>query len=566
MQCCPTNNQHNSFILPCGHGKTMSVMIPVAFEKMYQLFCGCRIIIVPYGFLMCCLFESMHANLAKLQVTIETCDGSDITPHRIPYATQDDLPNILIISLTAAYNLITHHADKLLQWGSSKFVRGVWVDEAQTVYEEFHFRSVHYNALPKLATFAIPVKLMSGSLTPSMMTMLMKYLCLHNIDEDRESQELITIGPQILLGCNFSLYIEIVIDIVRDTIHLIDGYMNEYGKSVHVICASKAICNQFQDLLTNDDRIAFVDGDTSPYNRHQIATKWYRGELKKLFTTTCGLVGNENKCVGAIFIVGVIYSLSNVHQAVGRLRPNYRGIHSKVYQIITVKDKQFQPENFKLALIESGLIIPKYENEYSRIFGFQGYIDFLNANECLVNFLCKQFEEKPIIACQRCSYCLQNSSSPKNPYIRNQNNETIHSTSSSFSSSCGSSFSFSSNSVINNNTTSPCLNHSYKRAVGMISDNDNIQNIVKKARMNASKVAQTTRTAITVLGKLKIRCYLCKMTNCGGTCQVRSKYLCFQCGGKHQSHQCSLAIKSKQRQQFDLSLKKKKIVCHAMGL
>ena len=472
LQCCPTRRIHQSFILPCGLGKSMSVMIPVAFEKMNNLFCGCRIVIVPYGFLMDSLFVSIRETMQCLQVSIDTCDGTQITSNNIPFATQDDLPDILIITVNAASNLITHHRDKLSQWCDDNVVRGIWIDEAQAIYEEFSFRSNVYKDLQRLAEFTIPIKLMSGSMTASTMMMLMMYLGLQNntedttplcssdnssllnitedsnmIDGSEDTSDLVEIPadePQNLLGFNFSFIIQITTNVIQHTIDLVVKYTNEHNKSCHVICASKVILRQFEDQMKDDSTASFVDSDTNSTVRCLIAKEWYSGKVKILFTSTCGLVGNENKAVGAIFIVGKIYSLSNLLQAIGRLRPKYRGNHSIVYQICTPYDKinKSCTNTNKIALKASKLLLPQHEDEYESVFGSQGYVDLLNSKECLVTFLRKRFGEKCHTKCQLCSNCRQHclntqeiainkedftpNDSDSDPYTNHQMNNLIH--------------------------------------------------------------------------------------------------------------------------------------------
>jgi len=291
---------------------------------------------------MCSLLESMNATLKKLEVTIESCHGSQINKFRIPYVTQDDLPDILILTVNAASNLIRYHKDKLLLWGGNNYLRGIWIDEVQTIFDELGYRTEEYNMLRRLAIFNIPVKLLSGSLIPTMMSMVLKYYNLQNSTEDSASLDLTDTEhpqPQNLLGPDISLFIETVQDSIQGTIDLIQRYKREFDdKSVHVICASKDAGIKIYDKLKHDKTAAIVTGETLSTDRQQVATQWYIGKVTTLITTTCGLVGNESKNLGAVFVVGPIYNLSNLVQAIGRLRPKYRGIHSQVFQIITNRD------------------------------------------------------------------------------------------------------------------------------------------------------------------------------------------------------------------------------------
>ena len=53
---CNSHDMHKFFGLPCGVGKTLSVLIPIVNEKLTKRFSGCRVFIVPYSFLKDSLF------------------------------------------------------------------------------------------------------------------------------------------------------------------------------------------------------------------------------------------------------------------------------------------------------------------------------------------------------------------------------------------------------------------------------------------------------------------------------------------------------------------------------
>ncbi len=71
-----------------------------------------------------------------------------------------------------------------------------------------------------------------------------------------------------------------------------------------------------------------------------VADQWRRGEISVLISTTCALVGNENGKCRHIMIVDQIYDLSNLLQAMGRLRVEQGGQDSFVTQFLSEEEME----------------------------------------------------------------------------------------------------------------------------------------------------------------------------------------------------------------------------------
>ena len=56
-------------------------------------------------------------------------------------------------------------------------------------------------------------------------------------------------------------------------------------------------------------------------NQENVATNWSAGAIRILISKTLGLVGNESAKTQLIVIVGVLYNLLSIVQAMGRIRP-----------------------------------------------------------------------------------------------------------------------------------------------------------------------------------------------------------------------------------------------------
>ena len=120
---------------------------------------------------------------------------------------------------------------------------------------------------------------------------------------------------------------------------VIDGHINfgsiamhclertKHG-AVHVICATKEFCsklsNQIQCLNQNNIELRVVSSDTKEEERCKSCREWTLGNFSILVSTTCCLVGNENKKCRSIVGVGHLFNIACLVQACGRLRPSQR--------------------------------------------------------------------------------------------------------------------------------------------------------------------------------------------------------------------------------------------------
>ena len=120
---CNSHSKNKFFGLGCGYGKTLSLLIPVAVEKMSRQFAGCRIFVLPYVFLVESLHEAFVSKLKNFSVTIIAHTGASINEESLPYdLSQDCPPDILILTVDAAAKLVQHHYVLLQTWHQAKLI------------------------------------------------------------------------------------------------------------------------------------------------------------------------------------------------------------------------------------------------------------------------------------------------------------------------------------------------------------------------------------------------------------------------------------------------------------
>jgi hypothetical protein len=155
-------------------------------------------------------------------------------------------------------------------------------------------------------------------------------------------------------------------------------------------------------------------------DQSQIARDWIGGRFDILCTTTCALVGNENPKCGLIVIVGNLYNIAQLVQALNRLRPGQRGKFAEVFIVAKtvsgryLKEMVQAEENAIYQLKETGDlsgVIEVQENQitsWRKVFGFKELYSFVHCRkvfECRVVRLCDLMGFKGKEKCNRCCFC-----------------------------------------------------------------------------------------------------------------------------------------------------------------
>ena len=97
--------------------------------------------------------------------------------------------------------------------------------------------------------------------------------------------------------------------------------------------SGKKIYKKLQELKIDSE---YIYGGSE--EQSNIASRWNNDKLKVLISTTIGLVGNESSKTQLVCIVGLLYNLPSIVQAMGRIRPHRRNTTSLVRIFINVNN------------------------------------------------------------------------------------------------------------------------------------------------------------------------------------------------------------------------------------
>jgi superfamily II DNA helicase RecQ len=401
--CCQHSSNHKFIIIGCGGGKTLSLLIPVISSIITHRDIGCRIFIVPYSFLrhsLQSLFSRKLTNLFGSLVTVESYSKSEINESQLPSSLQQRMPNILILTPDSAANLIEYHSGALQRLNHDNSLKGVYIDEAQTILSEFSFRQ-SMEKLRRFTELECPITFLSGSFPRSVIPSLLNYF---NISDGGE-KSVDLVQSDDLLGDGFDFDVVRVSNIILHAAEIIKTKLDLGIGKVHVICKSRLNCISLGKKLEYLGINVAVTYSGSE-GQKTIAKKWYNGEYDVLCSTINALVGNE--CPSAKFIIALeqIFSIANIFQAIGRLRQQQRGPNSSFTQIITDQNVCTNESDRTIqCILDSKVIQPADSSDCKQWFHLSAYVNLLESDGCYLQKLHAFNEYSLPEDCRRCTWC-----------------------------------------------------------------------------------------------------------------------------------------------------------------
>ena len=137
LASCSNSPKHKFFGTHCGSDKSAATAVPFVVNFLSNRNPGVTVLVVPYCFLASTVkafFHNSFQDESGNAVTIEAFSGSDThptPPSSFPANLIEAPPNVLVLTLDAAANLIKHHTWALEKWSNEGLLRAVKIDEVQ---------------------------------------------------------------------------------------------------------------------------------------------------------------------------------------------------------------------------------------------------------------------------------------------------------------------------------------------------------------------------------------------------------------------------------------------------
>lgn len=509
--------------LPCGHGKSLSWMVPVMASYLSGRHVGLRIIILPYKFLVGHIVHHAVTQLGLLaeKLSVRFLGSDEIDRESFPSVLSGkNVPALLFLNLDGAALLLRFHLAHLQALAGQNILKRIYLDEFQQLVVEYGFRS-SYQCLQELGRVGVPIMCLSGSMPRDIATSLMSY-CGLSSNSDIESLDFV--DPTDPVGDGFSFDVVVVRDVAQA---IIDFVLTSRTGACHVLCSSIGMVATVTSELSKALKVLSVTGDSSSQEQVRCARSWMKGEHDVLVSTVVGLVGNENKFCKTIIVGGFLFNVSSLVQAIGRLRPTQRGPDSKVqifrfpFRSVDRVDASEKSDTLFGEVLDAGCVRATNKEVFMRVYSPIGLQEILSMKDgCYLQHLsgCFGFARLP---CNRCGLCLRSSDAQVNQLTK----ETTSS------------------------AAQKAIVNPYKRRDVSIASNTNQ---TKKGRLSgpndvhtSQKVAQETsklmkelrRNAKWVFSELLYRCLVCGKADCNGELCLNA---CFRCGNRcHKTNGCT---------------------------
>ena len=545
--------RHSYVGIPCGHGKSLSWLVPTMASYLAGRHIGLRIVILPYKFLLGHMVHQAKSMFGLLneRLRVDFVDSSDMEEQTLlPILQGDTIPSILFINLDGASTLMRLHMTRLQKLAKSNILKRIYVDEFQQLIAEFGFRSA-YQHLRDLGRIGIPVMRLSGSLPISIATSLMSY-CRLSVGSHLDAFQ--TVPGNDPIGSGFFFDMKIVENLAQS---IVESVLSCKASACHVICDTKVLVEKVTCLLANHRSLLTVTGDTPSHEQMRCAKDWATGAHDVLVSTIVALVGNENKQCRKIIVGGFLYNVSSLVQAMGRLRPEQRGpgsivevIRLPLQQTDTKVARETETNSFQ-ELVSASCLNVNCKEDYSNNFSPVGLQKIQTMKQgCYLKTLSLfyGYARPPCLNCRLCYHGLDSqddvaskSSGVPSP-THNKRTGTFHSSASPQNKhvrgvqECA----VESRHELNKRTGSFHLGFSPQNKLFRGSIESDVKSAQEYAVEASHEERRIRRLADNVFRELLYRCIICGSAACIGECGR----WCYRCGDPlHDTNSCSFTIK-----------------------
>ena len=330
--------QHSFCALGCGGGKSLSWIIPTLKRVHDGTRTNMTIVIIPYCFLVQHHYlHCVNLSNATRKFSVEYLIGSDISEQVFPNCLRDyqSLPSIIFVSLEAIAKLLICHFHFMKEIVEESLINKIFIDECHTLLTETNFRNKYFE-LTKLAALGVPIMSMSGSFPTKFISSYTKYM----FNDCSNIPGKMFIDESLFGTQELSLRVIQTSNYLQATVSCIVDFLGKHsGYNIHVIVSTTDEGHFIRDILEKKHiDVEFIHSGSD--DQDQVASKWGNNQLKVLISTTLGLVGNESINTQLVCIVGLLYDLLSVIQAMGRIRPNRRNDDSSMYIFIPTELKR----------------------------------------------------------------------------------------------------------------------------------------------------------------------------------------------------------------------------------
>jgi hypothetical protein len=321
----------------------------------------------------------------------------------------NQMPDLLFMNVDTFSKLLLDHKPTLLSWKKRDIIDRIVIDEIHTLYGEL-FRSVN-SALCRVSTIGCQIVTMSGTIPSSFVRPLTKHLRISTVGNDVLS----IVGGSFIgdFPTGFRIEFSEMEDLAGASVAKIHEIISQDLEStcVHVIVSSKKIGLQIAQGCA-DLFITYkcISSDDSQETVLMTAKEWSSSSFEVLVSTTVALVGNENSKCGSVIIVGYLFDLMSVVQAVSRLRVYQRKSNGRISFILPTRTEEWfalhsKRDATRKKVLENRGLLDNSCIEYDNVCTIAGIRDWVKTDVgCRIRCLSARFgyASSDCLVCDRC--------------------------------------------------------------------------------------------------------------------------------------------------------------------
>ena len=411
---CSKDTPHVGACMPCGMGKSICAVSAVVHGFMRGNKRKSTIMIVPYTTLgahqQISLQRSLD-NVAMDHFKVTFYSGSDVSKSTVPEVFNVDspflLPDVIVLTIDAFDNLLGFHRHITSHWTSNSIIERIVLDEIHLALTERNFRE-SFECLNKVHTFGVQVIMLSATVTPAMVTDIGIHLGLIEDDDCRPFQ-IIHAGPAVP-NDRFSL--SVVNGNANDIANLIIKVTNGEAHT-HILCSTIKMAGLIKNILQNMSTlrgsnllVRVVTGNDSSDTKTAAAHDWQASKIHVLISTTCLVLGVENKLLKTCIVAGLTSNLSTLVQFLGRVRIENGSKDTSVVQFVVPHTSNVRESDVIDSMFEIGILHNTPKAQAESYFASENVQKLYDEKGCIIANLNIAMGHARTEDCLRCSNCL----------------------------------------------------------------------------------------------------------------------------------------------------------------
>lgn len=397
--------KHAFVFMGCGMGKSGIYNLLLLGAYLHRAPVPRTIVISPHNSLL-----SMHKLQSRQYFRGTNLTVSSLLPVDVQNEHYPNYFDLLFISIHAFNDLMVGSRDIILGWQ----IKNVFVDEYHNIVGELFRFSSSWQSMRYITALNAKVMLLSATMDKKLMGYIADFMSLGEYEVIGSPSHYIV--PEVCINIHSRAgitYRETLMDLVVSKCKELFHQKSHKKFKIHAITMSKQDATELSERLNNAGlQSMWLTSSLPPQQKTQCLQRWEEGTEQVLVSTFTD--GIDNSATEDVIIVGATYSIYNLVQAIGRIRPRRQNIknasvhifHSPKYMQVDeleIDDTVSRAVGGKVFPIEDMSSTIQY---YRKFFHMSGYKNWIEEKSCYRKTLYNHFQiDSPL--CNHCSNCKQ---------------------------------------------------------------------------------------------------------------------------------------------------------------